>query len=816
MSSTGESKRTVEMGISRKPGLSCAECRRSKLKCDRAFPCQACIRRGCAGICPDGTLSATKGNKVLAAHAQKLAEQVRSLTTRVRELEIALAENSNGGSSLLHLHDPRENSPTEIDALYEKGFQVVSESMGSLSIGSQGQANYHGESAATEYLKELLPLAEETWDAAEHPERLTLPYEILELMNAFPFGLKSAQHAKLLFAQFLPSRSRADYILDLYYKWVAWMYDPITRNELESDILDHLYHDPTYLDVERVHSHRLSALFVVLAAGITYDPSPDSKSVAKRYYALAKAALSLDPISKEVTCATIQSLLVMFRYHYNLDRSSNETRWLIIGVCSRVGLKIGLHRDSSGWGLDPEEQQRRRRLFWELYMNDTWTSIVNGRPPSVMIQHTDCQFPEDLEPLIKPNGETEMGWHTWKARYAASCLSISVQHIFITKKLPYTALLDLDKKIRMFPVPSHLQAPLNASDTGCSWSTDPGRAMQQYCLLCERESNLLYLHRSFFAQALREDASNPLRTRYAPSLMATYRSACRLISSLKSLYPNHPAFTETSWFFWSGVFSSCIVLGGLVAESPGCSLSQDALKEFEEALPFFQEGSRFCRPPNTLTILQTLLERAQHTYSAFLNGKGRQIGPTPSSGVSENPDVFEVLGGRPSVITHSTSNSNSPESTHNQSSPPRMDEPSMVSSGPPAGQIMDYYDGLALDTPPQELPPYSLPTNHGAVGVPDALAYPQSHLAYPVQYQGNPPAVALSNNGGRTAERYYPQHSVPPYYSPPPETPSFYQQPVAYNVHPQQRVQTYDYPGSTQTQDEIWRDFAREIGIDYN
>ncbi|KAF9268995.1 hypothetical protein L218DRAFT_1072662 [Marasmius fiardii PR-910] len=825
MPSAGEHKKTGETGIQRKAGLSCAECRRSKLKCDRTFPCQACIRRGCAGICPDGTLNATKGNKVLAAHAQKLAEQVKSLTARVRELENALAESSSGGSSRLqvHLHDPRESSPTEIDALYEKGFQVVSESMGSLSIGSEGQANYHGESAATEYLKELLPLEEETFEATEHPERLTLPYEILELMNAFPFGLKSSQNTKMLFAQFLPSRSRAEYILDLYYKYVAWMYDPITRSEVETDILDLLYHDPAYIDVERIHSHRLSAFFMVLGAGIMYDTSPDSKSVAKRYYALSKAALSLDPVTKEVSCATIQAFLVMFRYHYNVDRGSNEIRWLIIGVCTKVALKIGLHRDSSGWGLDPEEQQRRRRLFWELYMNDTWTSIVNGRPPSMMIQHTDCQFPEDMEPLVKPNGETEMGWHTWKARYAASCLSISVQHIFITKKLPYAALLDLDKKIRMFPVPVHLQAPLGPSDTEHTWSADPGRAMQQYCLFCERESNLLYLHRSFFAQALRENTANPLATRYAPSLISTYRIACRLITTLRSLYPAHPEFTQTSWFFWSGVFSSCIVLGGLVVESPGCSLSPDALREFEDALPFFQEGSKFCRPPNTLTILQALLDRAQNTYSAFLNGRGQQTtGPAQTAGASENPDVFEVLGGRSSVITHSSpSASNSPPSSHEQSPPP-MEDPSIVSSGPPTEQVMDYYDSLALDVAPQEqqrVPPYSLPTPQGAVG------YTRSHQGHPVQYQAqaarNAPHdhAGMADYEGRAGERYHTRPHEYYYNNPPSEAPqSYYQQQVAYNVgvHSQQQAQLqYDYHGSgyAPTQDEIWRDFAREIGI---
>ncbi len=37
--------------------LSCAECRRLKLKCDKKVPCGSCCRRGCESICPCGTLS---------------------------------------------------------------------------------------------------------------------------------------------------------------------------------------------------------------------------------------------------------------------------------------------------------------------------------------------------------------------------------------------------------------------------------------------------------------------------------------------------------------------------------------------------------------------------------------------------------------------------------------------------------------------------------------------------------------------------------------------------------------------------------------
>lgn len=91
MNSTDARTSSGESWTDRKAGLSCAECRRSKLKCDRVFPCQSCIRRGCAHLCPNGTLAATKGNKVLMAHANRLTEQVKILTKRVHELESALA-----------------------------------------------------------------------------------------------------------------------------------------------------------------------------------------------------------------------------------------------------------------------------------------------------------------------------------------------------------------------------------------------------------------------------------------------------------------------------------------------------------------------------------------------------------------------------------------------------------------------------------------------------------------------------------------------------------------------------------------------------
>ncbi|KAI0078655.1 hypothetical protein K474DRAFT_863161 [Panus rudis PR-1116 ss-1] len=45
--------------------VACAECRRSKLKCDRYVPCSACVRRGCSAICPDGALEPRRGDQLV-------------------------------------------------------------------------------------------------------------------------------------------------------------------------------------------------------------------------------------------------------------------------------------------------------------------------------------------------------------------------------------------------------------------------------------------------------------------------------------------------------------------------------------------------------------------------------------------------------------------------------------------------------------------------------------------------------------------------------------------------------------------------------
>ncbi|KAF8895145.1 hypothetical protein BD779DRAFT_704109 [Infundibulicybe gibba] len=84
------------VAANKKPGgkktpLSCCECRRLKLKCDRSFPCASCKKRGCAEICPDGVLVSGKGTRFILANTEQLHSKIQEMSDRIRNLEEGLA-----------------------------------------------------------------------------------------------------------------------------------------------------------------------------------------------------------------------------------------------------------------------------------------------------------------------------------------------------------------------------------------------------------------------------------------------------------------------------------------------------------------------------------------------------------------------------------------------------------------------------------------------------------------------------------------------------------------------------------------------------
>lgn len=53
--------------------------------------------------------------------------------------------------------------------------------------------------------------------------QLNVPTEIIELFNAFPFGMRDRPHNKSYFLPFVPTRDRALQLAEHYYQFFAWM-----------------------------------------------------------------------------------------------------------------------------------------------------------------------------------------------------------------------------------------------------------------------------------------------------------------------------------------------------------------------------------------------------------------------------------------------------------------------------------------------------------------------------------------------------------------------------------------------------------------
>lgn len=69
---------------------------------------------------------------------------------------------------------------------------------------------------------------------------------------------------------------------------------------------------------------------------------------------------------------------------------------------------------------------------------------------------------------------------------------------------------------------------------------------------------LFYMHRGFFAQALEDSPVDPMGSKYAPSVLAAYTSACSFVGLIESLFKQHPVLTERMWFLFTHVFSCAV------------------------------------------------------------------------------------------------------------------------------------------------------------------------------------------------------------------------------------------------------------------
>ena len=144
----------------------------------------------------------------------------------------------------------------------------------------------------------------------------------------------------------------------------------------------------------------------------------------------------------------------------------------------------------------------------------------------------------------------------------------------LSAKAPtYELVLDLDRRIRQTTLPAvklylrpDEQDYANPALCMKGWLMSQFRSIGTFEILLLVSAPLLmpptlamiYIHRTFFAQALLDNPENPLSSPYAPSFLAANRCASVLIKSFIHHAERCPDLCGRFWGIWTHTFSACV------------------------------------------------------------------------------------------------------------------------------------------------------------------------------------------------------------------------------------------------------------------
>ncbi|EPQ52220.1 hypothetical protein GLOTRDRAFT_28919, partial [Gloeophyllum trabeum ATCC 11539] len=670
---------------------------RLKLKCDKKIPCNTCVKRGCANICPNGSSKCTflilmSLGRLILADTDALHRKITQLSERVRQLEDALGIMQAAVSQERHplLRDellkvkfwPEVTQDDEAQPQAESpGVADTALELGTLSIGENGDAKYFGRSAGAEVRKK--PSAGLSHDPADE---LTLPPELGDfpaLVATFDAWNSDARQVLQALEASLPPITRAWSLCEAYYEYSAF-FRPVKRDEFVDHFMTPLYAalrenaEPGSI-AERM-PHKLAVVYLLFAMGALMDlTQPPYNKEAWRYAVLGKNALLMKSVKESPAIETVQAMALLAHFFSQSGRRNTvEYSWAIISNCLRLAQSVCIpsrslqvlrscvvvDRDCARWGLEEKHIQRRRYVFWEVYKCGVHLSLQVGRPPTIAAAFIDCEYPTDDEQTTDSQGKVEPGFWQWQYSVVKDYMAPILEDAIAVKPSSYEFVLEFDRKIRQMTVPESVSFVPSSEQDGYErpaiWFK-VCRVMQcrlslswlVLMLMCgvnfRFHSALLFVHRPFFAKALMDYGNDPMRSPYAPSYLASYRCAVLLIKSHVQYFQRCPDLFLRLGGFWTYVFTAAVVLGLIVTRSPGSTTATNALALLDLALDLFEKGAVVnARAQRAITFLRALKGKAHKADSDARQGTDVQRPNSPPA--SDGPDELALFGGQTKLL----------------------------------------------------------------------------------------------------------------------------------------------------------------------
>ncbi|KAH9169099.1 fungal-specific transcription factor domain-containing protein [Lactarius sanguifluus] len=682
----GMYSREIEMKRNRGE-LSCAECRRLKIKCDKQIPCQACQRRGCASLCPNGSLATGQGTRFVIAATEHLHRRIDRMGDRIRELEDALAVLQGSHSSEPHpllcegsLVDT-DKPDEQPQASEDEGADEVTRSLGTLTVSDHGASRFYGSTGGSLLLLNAGSAGSPSRTTESDSSKSSLPLYLQRFTYSFPFTPTGTFQQNIdTIKGYLPPWDRALAMAKSYLANATWIYRSVTRQQLIDEMLPAIYGKQTAYTDDYSGPHDLAVLFSVFALGSVMDtslPNSTSESEGEHYKQLALVALCQQPVLLKPSVATIQALHISAVYStmHGGDVRGGEATWSLVAVACYLAQTVGLDRDPVRWESDPRIVQRRRLVFWDLFLLDSWHALTTGRPPSFNRAFIDCEFPQegDVPKNLDPGDASSL--RAWMFRFGFEGPAEIVARTLTAAPPRYSTIQELDLKVHEFRVtPETLQAIRGGP------GVDPRSVPTPAFMIAFMLSNT--------QDALIENPENPIRGQYAPSFLATVRASKNVLRTIEEQLPIQPVIVSRFCTIWSFTFSAAVVFAFIATHGPRSPLANDAILELDRAYSLTEFASKTnLRAKSALVILNRMREKAHRALEAVRNSPPP---PQPDGAVrsvkqEEIDDDFVVFAGRRDVFRSGGNLTPAPQAvpTQHQDHTQQQDQAQQQDPAPP-------------------------------------------------------------------------------------------------------------------------------------
>ncbi|PVG02746.1 hypothetical protein CPB86DRAFT_861986 [Serendipita vermifera] len=539
--------------------------------------------------------------KFILSNTQELHDKIEALQTRIKELEAALAQLQSKVTSEPHplltqsLKTATEGLEPEDDTATDNGSdnEDLVDTFGSLKIDPEGKTVWYGPHAGSEF---LIPIKEGDQSTDNHSG---LPVDILLLSRFFPFKnvYEAEDIIRSLVRSYLPPKEVAYESTFSVFSKLEWTTSAVVWDEFRRTIFEPIYGEECV-----ANDQQIAVFFITMALCVLTDPTrPMYHPDAQRYYHLSRASMSLgEDILQSHSIYAVQYLKSLSTFSIMSNDPNGPNRaWGALSLAVRLAQMAGLpfiDRDNDQWDKYPEQAELRRRLWWDLVSGETIFGFAMGRPRAIYPAHYDTKMPKDDE----DEGKTPS--------YEA----------FAVKPPPYATILKLDKDLRNWKfvgVPTWNQLPTTEGA-----EVDPKLLLWSLSTSGLREISLMYLHRRYFVNALTKRPNEPLRSKYAMSVLAVHRSAILLLQGIMhSSAVVEKIFARMS-FMWVHALSAYLCLSAIVIKSPGCSLASSSLAEVSRMKEILT-GVDTYRVLHAQPIIIKLYEQAHASMNKYKEGK---------------------------------------------------------------------------------------------------------------------------------------------------------------------------------------------------